>query len=150
MLLGLWLVKNSYFQSTGFLKSQSAKAVQDVEGHPISWMPYCLVAFLRGRLHKEIVFAEFGSGYFTLFFAERVKSTLSIESAKEWVDKVKEMIGHLPQSNVVFQDIDNGYTTYLADQCQGQKFDLVVVDGRKRVECMINSLDALSDLGVLI
>ena len=88
---------------------------------------------------------EFGCGYSTLFYANRVKSVLALEHQKKWVEIVNDK---LPENaNVVFRG--NGeYAEYI--NTLDEKFDLIVIDGIDRVNCFKNSISNLSETGVLL
>lgn len=120
----------------------------DSVANAIPWMNYNAIEFLDERLNKNLTLFEFGSGYSTYFYASRVKAVVSVEYDDRWYQLVKLQV----PSNVdlVFQqeDTDNEYCRVIAGR--GQKFDVVIVDGRDRVNCIKHSITALSDQGVIL
>lgn len=150
LLLGLFLVESSILRKTGYIRAFASREVCDDAGESIPWMSYSFIAFIAPRLHRDLDLAEFGSGASTRFFAEKVRSTLSIESSAVWYDKVKVMLSDLENADIKLCSLENGYTSALQNLNPRKSFHLVIVDGRKRVECMINAFDALTDNGVLI
>jgi hypothetical protein len=132
LLLGLFLVKQSYLRTTGYIKSFRSRKIQGADGATVPWLTYSFVSFLEERLHDQLHFAEFGFGASTRFFASKVCTTISIESSKDWCNRVESMLSDLPNAEVVYRQVDEGYTTYLTDHRSDMKYDVIVVDGRKR------------------
>lgn len=144
------LIRNqkSYLHSTGWMLSLAEGRPVDSVANAIPWMNYNAIEFLDERLNKNLTLFEFGSGYSTYFYASRVKTVVSVEYDDRWYQLVKLQV----PSNVdlVFQqeDTDNEYCRVIAGR--GQKFDVVIVDGRDRVNCIKHSITALSDQGVIL
>lgn len=144
------LIRNqkSYLHSTGWMLSLAEGRPVDSVANAIPWMNYNAIEFLDERLNKNLTLFEFGSGYSTYFYASRVKTVVSVEYDDRWYQLVKLQV----PSNVdlVFQqeDTDNEYCRVIAGR--GQKFDVVIVDGRDRVNCIKQSITALSDQGVIL
>jgi len=111
-------------------------------------MNYNMVSFLEQRLTKNLSLFEYGSGNSTLFFAKRVKDVVSVENNKKWYeycsDKQPENV------KLIFCESDeNGeYAKTIINQ--EKKFDVVIVDGEDRVNCMIIARDFLTPSGVII
>ncbi|MBI9046163.1 MAG: class I SAM-dependent methyltransferase [Anaerolineaceae bacterium] len=144
----LILHPQSYLRTTGWLRSLRKGFPNNLDGSSVPWMNYSVVKFLEEKLTNDLSIFEFGSGYSTLFFAKRVKKVVSVEYDEDWILKMKE---HLPENvEVIFQeyDVDGAYCKVIGTS--NQKFDIVIVDGRDRVNCIKQSLNALSNDGVLI
>ena len=144
----LLLDDHSYLYSTGWMRSLAYGKPVNKEGQEIPWMNYQVVEFLEGRLRKDFQLFEFGSGYSTLFFARLVKSVISVEYDEEWF----RIVSKIAPENVTLvfkaEDINGEYCRVI--NSTGQKFDVVIVDGRDRVNCIIQSIDALTSGGVLL
>jgi tRNA A58 N-methylase Trm61 len=91
---------------------------------------------------------EYGSGYSTLFYSQLVKHVVSVEYDKEWYEKIREMAGRNVQLIYQAMEYDGEYCRLINQQ--NRKFDVIVVDGRDRVRCAINSCRSLSENGVII
>jgi hypothetical protein len=141
--------KKSYLHKTGWLKSVQCKKPLNSYDLPIPWMNYPVIAFLEERLEGDLEMFEFGSGYSTLYFAERVKSICSVEYDEQWFNlfKTKELSENV---NILFcdQDVNDFYCKSIKD-CE-KLFDIVLVDGRDRVNCIKESLDVLTERGVVL
>ncbi|MEO2009260.1 MAG: hypothetical protein ABGX22_11340, partial [Pirellulaceae bacterium] len=120
----------------------------DLDGHSIPWMNYSIVRILKERLTDDLNVFEFGSGASTLFFSSRVAKIVSCEHDEKWYLTVRSSA---PQNvSIVFEQerVDGRYCRVIKTR-QGD-FDLVVVDGRDRPNCVIQSKDKLTQKGVLL
>lgn len=146
--LRLLYARDSYLVELGLFESYKKGVPVDANGQPIPWMTYSAIHFLAARLTPELSVFEFGSGYSTLFFAQRTKSIVSVEYDQEWYDKLSTQIP--ANAELLFQDkdIDGDYCRTINGQ--HQKFDIIIVDGRDRVNCIKQALTAISDSGILV
>ncbi len=136
----------NYLESVGWFASVFSGMAVDGENRPIPWLTYPAIAFLEGRLRKEMSLFEFGSGNSTLWWAGRVRRVVSCEHDPPWYER---MAPNMPENvQYLHAALDNGYSATI-NQYEGE-FDVVVIDGRKRVECAQNSLAALKADGVII
>jgi tRNA A58 N-methylase Trm61 len=91
---------------------------------------------------------EFGAGNSTLYYAKRVASVTAVEHNASWYDKIKS---NLPANvNLLYKELK-----YDGDYCRAalvnsKTYNMVIVDGRDRVNCLKNSLQALAQNGVVI
>ena len=117
-------------------------------GEAIPWMNYPVIDFLEHRLHRDMKLFEYGSGFSTSFYAKRVSHVSSVEYDLAWFEQVNSAI----PDNVTLiyheQDVDGAYCR--AIQGSGERYDVVIVDGRDRVNCVMQSIPALSESGVII
>jgi len=137
---------DSYLYLTGYLRTLETGRPETPEGEPLPWMPYPIIPFLKKRLNKDMLLFEYGSGYSTLFYSTLVKKVYSVEANHEWYFLLKKKIKdnvHLIYCSAKdkFPSIINTINT---------KFDVIVVDGPERLECVKNSLSNLSYNGVII
>jgi 16S rRNA A1518/A1519 N6-dimethyltransferase RsmA/KsgA/DIM1 with predicted DNA glycosylase/AP lyase activity len=51
-------------------------------------MNYNVIALLDDRLDSDMRVFEYGSGFSTLYFAERVSSVVSVEYDQQWIEKL--------------------------------------------------------------
>ena len=120
----------------------------DAKGNPIPWLTYPAIEFLKKRIKKDFSVFEYGCGNSTLWWASRVKEVQSIEHDKEWYARI---ISKIPE-NVSISHIELEYGRNYSNKIKEFKnrFDIVVIDGRDRVNCAMNCLDALKSDGVII
>jgi hypothetical protein len=135
----------SYLYATGWMQSYKARRPLDGDGAPIPWVNFCVVGLLKERLTRDLSVFEFGSGYSTWFYADRAGTVTSVEYDKRWFEFVK---AHVPANAAVFfkeGDTDGEYCRAILSS--GAQYDVVVVDGTDRANCLKRSLEALSPKG---
>lgn len=139
---------SSYLRDNGWYKSFYKKESVDRNNNPIPWCSYPFISFLEPRLNDTLRVFEFGSGNSTMWFSKLVNQVVSLEHDKGWYDKLQK---NTP-SNVrfVYKELSkNGeYANYI--NTTNEKYDLVLVDGRDRVNCVKNSIQSLSEYGVIV
>lgn len=149
----LKLVKNndSYLVQTGYINSFRRRLPVDINDQPLPWMNYSMIDFLSNRLKKDMQVFEYGSGYSSLFFADKVESVTAIEYSNEWFEKISNFANQVDNLEILFSPLDENYPLSIVNQNPEKKnYDVVIIDGRKRVKCARNALPFLKDNGVLI
>ena len=132
----------------GWFRSFREKASIDADGNPLPWITYPAIDFLARRIRPEMTVFEYGSGGSTRWWASRVSRVVSCEHDAAWYQKVRR---NLPEN----AELHHVPLDYGGDYCQKilayeSAFDLVVVDGRDRINCAVNALTALKPDGVVI
>lgn len=141
--------EDSYLVKSGYIDSLIFGTIRQ-NGEPIPWLNYPLVEFLKERLSKDLEVFEYGSGSSTLFFANRVQSITSVEFDKGWYEKGKNLLNNLPNAKLHFFDLEGDYAEAIEKLSDDKKYDLVIIDGRKRVKSSIASFPYLKERGVVI
>lgn len=120
----------------------------DAEGGPIPWFTYACIAFLAPRIRPDWTVFEYGSGQSTHWWAARVDRVVSCEHDPRWYDSVKASVPR--NATCILRDLGpaGGYRTAPLEASGG--FDVVVIDGRKRVECARACPPALTEGGVIV
>lgn len=137
-----------YLASIGWFKAFDSHQAVDAQGRPLPWVTYSFIDFIKTRLNKDLTIFEYGSGNSTLFYAERVKKVVSVEHDETWYQHiVKEKA---PNSEMIFTHLEKGGEYSRKAGLLGEKFDVIIVDGRDRVNCCRFSVNALSERGVLV
>ncbi|MCD8539808.1 MAG: FkbM family methyltransferase [Leadbetterella sp.] len=136
-----------YLADRGWITSYKLRQAVDAQGAPIPWLTYSLLDFLEGRLNRSISLFEYGSGNSTLYFADRVGFIQSVEYDKAWFDLIQQkMPGNV---ELTFTGLEgDGYQKVILEA--QRDFDIILIDGRRRVECLKNSVQRLSPGGVLL
>ncbi|MBK7230079.1 MAG: class I SAM-dependent methyltransferase [Ignavibacteriales bacterium] len=137
-----------YLNEVGWFESFMLLQSIDKNKIPIPWFSYPFIDFLTPRLTKNNVLFEFGSGNSTLFFSSRVKNVISIEHNKEWYNIVSKTKPQNVDLILTQSDSVHDYTNYFS--VMDKKIDIIIVDGLHRNECLINSINKLSENGVVI
>ena len=144
----LFLKKNSYLYNTGWHNSVKHSKPITKDGECLPWMNYPLISFLDERLNKSIVMFEFGSGFSTIYFASKVKEITSIEYDLEWYKKMRESCPKNAKTEYTPVDKSGSYSKSVKKS--HIRYDIIVVDGRDRVDCFKEGITQLTDRGVII
>ena len=137
-----------YLATIGWFTAFDTHQAVDEFGKPLPWVTYSFIDFIKTRLNKELTIFEYGSGNSTLFYAQRVKRVVSVEHDEAWYQKiVKEKAAN---AEMIFTALEKGGEYSKKAVLVGEKFDVIIVDGRDRVNCCKNSIDALTANGVLV
>lgn len=145
----LFLKNDSFLRSSGWLMSARLGKPVDASGNYVPWMNHAAIEFLSERLGNDMRLFEYGSGYSTLYFARLVGQVHSVEYDLGWLATIRKDI---PQNATVsFVEYDPANGTYSQSiHASGEQYDVVVVDGRDRVRCMREAVQAVSPDGVVI
>jgi hypothetical protein len=139
---------DSYLSEIGWFNAFENKFPVDEHNNPIPWVTYSFIDFVQDRLKKEHTVFEFGSGNSTFFYAKYAKKVVSVEHDKEWFDKIVQ--SKPGNSQMIFCEL-----VYDGEYCRipltlKEKFDIIIVDGRDRVNCCKQAIDAVSDAGIIV
>ncbi len=95
-----------------------------------------------------MVLFEFGCGYSTRFFSKYLRSVTSVEHDRSWYSRMKP---DLPDNvNLLFVPYHPNADYCRTPQTVRNSFDVILVDGRDRVNCVKRSFHSLTDIGVII
>jgi hypothetical protein len=139
---------DSYLYSSGWMASLERGYPCKSDGTEVPWMNYCVVSFLEQRLQNDFQLFEYGSGFSTLFFSRLVASVTSVEHDRNWFEKVHARLPTNVELVLRAEDDDGDYCRSI--HAAGRHYDVVIVDGRDRVNCMKQSLGRLTSRGVLV
>lgn len=142
------LRRSGFLNDVGWFKSFDTGMSIDSKGNPIPWITYSAINFLEKRIHKKMVVFEYSCGNSTLWWASRAKKLISCEHNKLWYEKMKQQI---PQ-NVELSHIDLVYGGMYSNEVSkyNMMFDIIIIDGRDRINCVKKSLKAIKEDGVFI
>ncbi len=140
--------EKGYLDTIGWFNAFDSKAPVDNKNNPIPWVTYSFIDFIKDRLRPEHAVFEFGSGNSTIFYAQRTGIVVSVEHDKEWFDKITS--SKPENAEMIFCELERD-----GDYCRmpvklGEEFDIIIVDGRDRVNCCIQAVEALSPNGVVV
>lgn len=91
---------------------------------------------------------EFGSGHSTLYWAKLGAEVFSVEDHPRWFELVQQRIAAFPKSRVFLEPEQAGYRERI-DRV-GVLFDMVLVDGSHRTECLEPAIRHLKPGGLLV
>ncbi|RZK66789.1 MAG: FkbM family methyltransferase [Pedobacter sp.] len=137
-----------YLASIGWFTAFDNHQAVDAHNQPIPWVTYSFIDFIKGRLNKDLTIFEYGSGNSTLFYAKNVKRVVSVEHDEAWFNKIVDQ--KATNAEMIFTKLETNGEYSKKANLLGEKFDLIIVDGRDRVNCCKYSVDALTEKGVLV
>lgn len=146
-MIDLRLVKEAYPNDSGWTRSRREAIPVDANGFPIPWYTYPAIRFLAERVPATTSVFEFGMGYSTLWWSERADRVLACEHDQSWFDRMSSLLP--ANAGAVIYPVDDRHYVRAATDA-GETFDVIVIDGRRRVECARHSLDCLSPSGVIV
>lgn len=130
----------------GYLRSIQKRQAVNAADAPIPWYTYPAIEFLNTLDLAECDVFEFGSGNSSAFWANRARSVTSVEDDKNWFEQVRKLS---KENQVVLYGDDEA--SYIAALQSGSKsYDIIVIDGRWRLECIPSSIAFLKKGGVII
>ncbi|KQS41278.1 FkbM family methyltransferase [Pedobacter sp. Leaf194] len=137
-----------YLNSIGWFTAFDKRQAVDGAGNALPWVTYSFIDFIKERINKSQHIFEYGSGSSTIFYAERAGSVTSVEHDKGWFDNVKN--NSPANAEMIFCHLERDGEYAKKATSLGKKFDIIIVDGRDRVNCCKYSIEALSSNGVLV
>lgn len=140
-----WLVE-SLEHAHGHHASRQKQLPVDANGQPLPWYTYPAIQYLSQLDLTDRDAFEFGSGNGSLFWARQLRSLVSIESDPQWHDLIVRQ-KHSNQQVLLVEDLER-YPT--AIDRQDRKFDLIIVDGKRRKPCAEAALRCLATNGMII
>lgn len=146
-LLYIFRLKRNAIKAYGWEASATTYASIDKDFNPIPWITYPAIDFLSRRITRDLKVFEYGSGNSTLWWAKHTSTVSSVEHDLNWYNKVKSEIPNNASIRHVELSYDGEYCRAL--QC-GQDWNVIVVDGRDRVNCLKQSINNISDNGIIV
>ena len=145
----LFIVRNyGMLNEYGWWDSYKKKSAVDGVGQPIPWITYPCLEFIDNRVEKRFEVFEYGCGNSTLWWASRTNSVISCEHDRAWFEKT---LSNMPDNTtLICRDLVYGGEYSKVIEGYSEQFDILVVDGRDRVRCIQNSLNALKSDGIII
>ncbi len=142
------LLLTGELKENGWFNSFNKKESIDKNGNPLPWNTYPFIKFIEPRLSKELSVFEFGGGNSTIWLAKRVGSIYSVEHDKEWADSLQKKIPS--NAKIVYKNLTSNGEYSKEVISTNKKYHIIIIDGRDRVNCIKNSINCLTDDGVII
>ena len=128
-------------------KSIDEKVCLDKNGDPIPWYTYPAIEYLSQFDYSSKKVLEYGCGYSSLFWAKRAKQVVSIEDNRQWYEK---WCAEFKKDNLDIRWRDEGEIYEMAAFEDSQKYDVIVIDGKRRWQCAEAAVKALEQGGMII
>lgn len=144
----LSLGHKGYLKDKGWFNAFDSKQSVDGQGKAIPWVTYSFIDFIKDRISKNHHIFEYGSGNSTIFYAERAGTVTSVEHDKGWFDMIKN--SSPANAEMIFCELETDGEYAKKAASLAQKFDIIIVDGRDRVNCCKYGVEGLSANGVIV
>lgn len=146
---GFFVMKNNFcLLAFGFGQWRSAKEKMavDANGAAVPWYTYPAIEYLSSFDFKDCDVFEFGSGNSSLFWSGRARNVFSVEDNREWFEVVnqKKRVNQI----VIHREDETGYVNSLPEQ--GKLFEIIVIDGKWRKQCVAVATHCLKDGGMIV
>ncbi|MBE6468088.1 MAG: class I SAM-dependent methyltransferase [Alphaproteobacteria bacterium] len=128
-------------------RSIDEKICLDKDGNPIPWYTYPAIEYLSQFDYSGKQILEFGCGYSSLFWAKRAYKVTSIEDNLKWFDKWKKEFNE-PNLDIRWRDEGEIYEQAAFEN--DIKYDVIIVDGKRRFQCAEAAVKALNKGGMII
>jgi hypothetical protein len=122
------------------------------------WWPRAVINRVRHLLPPNPAVFEYGGGGSTLWLEDRGATTTTVEHDTEWARHLKTRKGprttllHVPPASsghLASDSAEGFFDDYVAAVGTGP-YDLVIVDGRCRVACVVASMGSVRSGGLLL
>ncbi|MCU0444531.1 MAG: FkbM family methyltransferase [Microscillaceae bacterium] len=138
----------SGLKEDGWFRSFHTKQSVNRKGEPIPWYNYTFIKFLEPRLKPDFQLFEYGAGNSTIWYAQRVKRVKAVENDQNWVNLLQ---AKLPKNaEVVYRELNENKDYIHEIKAQNQQYEIVIVDGRRRNDCVMASIEYLKPNGIII
>ncbi len=131
-------LRNQY----GYIESSKKNIPVNNKGEVMPMYTYPCYEWLNSIDWEGANVFEYGTGFSTLWWAEKKVNYYGVEDNKEWYERVKKF-------NVQYKPDYKEYISsiYAADV---KGFDVIVIDGQVRFDCVKPAFDKLKDNGIII
>ena len=142
----MWM--HGYLREMNWYESYNTKQVIGPAGKPMPWITYPTIHLLESRVRPDVKVFEFGSGNSSFWWAERAQKVVSVEHLRVWYENQKPKLPTNVELRLVELEENGDYCR--AALSTDEKYDIIVIDGRDRVNCAKNCVAALTDAGVIV
>lgn len=150
MLIGSLLFSRYPGDLIVWLKAYRSRSVP--LNYAIPWLTFDAIRIIKQKLPSNSAIFEYGSGHSTLYWAENGHQVVAVESDQSWhrmlADKIKKEKRLLDKVTVLYKSLQQEYINSI-DQ-QQQDYDLILIDGAHRRECIEKAIPRLKQGGLLV
>ncbi|HEX2813230.1 MAG TPA: class I SAM-dependent methyltransferase [Sphingopyxis sp.] len=134
--------------------SASLLAIHDIDRMIALGLPWWNVAatreaetFLHARTGARVF--EYGAGASTVWLSQHAGEVISVEHHEEWHRRLRPAIQPFAHASLWHRALEG--TAYIdAIMEAGGLFDLIVIDGRRRTECLTRAITRLKPDGMIL
>lgn len=130
-----------------FISAQKWQSI-DRNNKPIPWLTYPAIDYLNTLDLSKKSILEWGSGYSTLYWSKKAQEILSIEHNPRFFDFIAKKTKALKNVRLYLAKNKGEYIS--AIKSARKKFDIIVIDGVYRNDCLSISDNFLERNGFII
>jgi hypothetical protein len=128
----------------GFLESSKNNVPVSGDGEIMPLYTYPCYEYLRSITWTESNIFEFGCGYSSIWWGNQKANVHGVESEQSWVDRINPS----GQFKISVEENVYNYTTSIYEH--NILFDVIIIDGMYRYDCVEPSLECLADGGMIV
>lgn len=133
----------------GHAFSSLKRSAIDKNNNPLPWYTYPAIEYLKQFDYSQKSIFEYGSGNSSIFWSQLAKKVVSIEDNEAWYTKVLEKISKYELNNCNLKYIPKK-EDYINEILLHENFDLIIIDGQYRNECVERVFSKLNPGGLII
>jgi precorrin-6B methylase 2 len=154
MALPIWMKRicarieagtNGYLCQIGWIETRARFRALNTENKAIPWFTYPAVSLFESRTKPEWRILEFGAGMGTIWWSEAVNHVVSLEHDAEWLEYISKNC-----AAEVLKTSAASSTDYIDPALNTGHYDVIIVDGLFREECLSVAPGMLTDNGIII
>jgi methyltransferase family protein len=142
------LMKRGPLKEDGWIRSLAEGVAVDAQGGPLPWINYPAIEFLTRHARADMSVFEYGCGHSTLWWAARVREVIACDHDPDWIGRIRPRAPANVTLRHVPLEYDGAYSRLVAEY--PGRFDVVVIDGRDRVNCARHAITGLKPDGVIV
>lgn len=140
------LILNILLEKSGNRLSAEKQSSIDANGSPVPWFTYPSIEYISQVNLSSFSVIEWGCGNSTRYFSERCKEITSIESNKEWFEKIS--LNKPKNCNLFVKENEVDYISF--PKILNKLYDIIIIDGVYREGCVNTALGIHSKNGFII
>ena len=137
-----------YLYESGWIESFKRQEPVSMNGDPSPWITLPCLDFMESRLNKNVSVFEYGAGNSTLYFSKLTRNVVSVEHNQKWFNKISKELESNISINYCPLKYNDAYCRFIINL--NSHFDLIVVDGRDRVNCIKHCVEKLTHGGCIV
>lgn len=142
------LSRRGPLKEDGWIRSLAEGVPVDAAGRPLPWINFPAIDFLSRHVGPGMSVFEYGCGHSTLWWAARVREVIACDDDDRWIERIRPRA----PANVTLRHVPltaGGEYCRVVAEYPG-RFDIVVIDGRDRVNCARHAPAGLTPVGVIV
>jgi hypothetical protein len=130
----------------GYFRSVKSREPRDEENREVPWFTYpALECVDQWDLSEKRIF-EFGTGHSTIYWSHHAAKVVGVENDPQWAERIRSRIGD--NTTLLVEPDRDRYSQRLMEQ--DENFDVIVIDGISRFQCVAPAIERLNYGGVII